>query len=90
MLAYVAIVHIYFDFFIVFLLKAMRGLEVERQNCSLYSGTGGGISGLVAQSVMSATDMLGRQDVCGLSAMYPCLTQWICVCTKPKDVGMPL
>ena len=45
--------------------------------------------GLVAQSVMSATDTLGRRDVCGLSTTDPPLGQWFCVCTMPKDVGMP-
>ena len=39
---------------------------------------------------MSATDLLGHQDVCGLSAIDPHPRQRICVCTKPKDVGMPL
>ena len=38
---------------------------------------------LVAQSVMSATDTLGHQDVRGMSATDPR------VCTMPKDVGMP-
>ena len=46
--------------------------------------------GLVGQSVMSATDTLGHQDVCGLSATDPCQRQWICVPTMPKDVGIPL
>ena len=45
--------------------------------------------GLVAQSVMSATDKLGHQDVHGLSAIDPRPRQWISVRTKPKDVGMP-
>ena len=48
------------------------------------------LAGLVAQSVMSATDTLGHWDVHGLSAIDPCLRQWICVCTMPKDVGMLL
>ena len=39
---------------------------------------------LVAQSVMSATDMPGHRDVCGLSATDLCPSQWICVGTKPK------
>ena len=47
-------------------------------------------AGLVAQSVMSATDTLGHRDVHGLSAIDPRPRQWICVCTMPKDVGMPL
>ena len=42
------------------------------------------------QSVMSATDMLGHRDVHGLSTIDLHLRQWICVCTMPKDVGMPL
>ena len=46
-------------------------------------------AGLVAQSVMSATDTLGHQDVRGLSATDPGLRKWICVCTMSKDVGMP-
>ena len=41
------------------------------------------------QSVMSATDMLGQWAVHGLSAKDPLLRQWICIRTKPKDVGMP-
>ena len=45
---------------------------------------------LVAQSVMSATDTLGHRDINGLSAIDPCPRQWICVCTMPKDIGMPL
>ena len=47
-------------------------------------------TGLVAQSVMSATDTLGHWDVHGLSAIDPCPRQWICICTMPKDVGIPL
>ena len=47
------------------------------------------LAGLVAQSVMSATDMLGYWDVCGLSAIDPRPRQWISICTMPKDVGMP-
>ena len=47
------------------------------------------LAGLVAQSNMSATDTLGHRDVRGLSATDPCPRQWICVCTMPKDVGMP-
>ena len=39
---------------------------------------------------MSATDTLGHWDVHGLSAIDPCPRQWICICTMPKDVGMPL
>ena len=39
---------------------------------------------------MSATETLGHRDVGGLSAIDYRLRQWICVCTKPKDVGMPL
>ena len=35
-------------------------------------------------------DMLGHWDVGGLSAIDPCPRHWISVCTKPKDVGMPL
>ena len=53
-------------------------------------GTGGAWAGLVAQSVISATDTLGHRDVHGLSAIDPRPRQWICVCTMPKDVGMPL
>ena len=47
-------------------------------------------AGLVAQSVMSATDTLGYRDVHGLSATGPRPRQWISVQTMPKDVGMPL
>ena len=43
--------------------------------------------GLVAQSVMSATGMLGHRDVCVLSATDPHPRQWVCVCTMPNDVG---
>ena len=39
--------------------------------------------------VMSATNMLGHQDVLGLSAIDPCLRQWISILTIPKDVCMP-
>ena len=46
------------------------------------------IVGLVAQSVMSATGMLGHRDVCVLSATDPHPRQWVCVCTMPNDVGM--
>ena len=46
--------------------------------------------GLVAQSVISATDTLGHRDVHGLSAIDPRPRLWICICTMPKDVGMPL
>ena len=35
---------------------------------SIYSKFGGTVAGLVVQSVMSAIDMLGHWDVCGLSA----------------------
>ena len=48
------------------------------------------MGGLVAQSVMSATDKLGHWDIRGLSAIDPRQRQQISVCTKPKDVGMPL
>ena len=48
------------------------------------------LAGLVAQSVMSATDTLGPRDVRGLSAIDPHPRQWISVCTMPKDVGMLL
>ena len=34
-----------------------------------FDGTGGKVSGLVAQSVMSATDTLGHWDVRGLSSI---------------------
>ena len=47
-------------------------------------------AGLVAQSAMSAIDRVGYRDVHGLSAIDPRPRQWICVCTMPKDVGMPL
>ena len=47
------------------------------------------LAGLLAQSVMSATDTLGHWDVGGLSATEPRPRQWICICTMPKDVGMP-
>ena len=47
-----------------------------------------GLAGVVAQSVMSATDTLGHQDVHGLFALDPCLRQWISVCTMPKDVDL--
>ena len=43
----------------------------------------------MAQSVMSATDMLGHRDVCGMSATDPHWRQWISVRTMPKDVSMP-
>ena len=46
--------------------------------------------GLVAWSAMSITDMLGHQDVRGLSAIDPCPWQWISICTMPKDVGILL
>ena len=39
---------------------------------------------------MSATDMLGHQDVCGLSAIDPHQRQCISVRAIPKDVGMLL
>ena len=52
------------------------------------SGTVGTVGGLVAQSVMSATDTLGYQAVRGLSATDPHPRQWISVRTLPKDVGM--
>ena len=43
----------------------------------------------MAQSEMSATDMLGH--VCGLSAVNPSPRQWISVhYSMPKDVGMLL
>ena len=48
------------------------------------------IVGLVAQSVMSATDTLGYQDVRGLSASDSCPRQWIGVRTMLKDVCMPI
>ena len=41
------------------------------------------------QSLMSATDTLGHQDVRGLSAIDPHRRQWISV-TMCKDVGMSL
>ena len=44
----------------------------------------------MAQSVMSATDTLGYQDVRGLSATDPRPRQWISIHTMPKDGGMPL
>ena len=44
----------------------------------------------MAQAVISAFDMLGHQDVHGLSAIDPCLRQGISIRTMPKDVGMPL
>ena len=47
-------------------------------------------AGLVAQSVMSATDTLGHWDVRGLSATDPHLGQWISIRTMPKVVGMRL
>ena len=47
-------------------------------------------AGLVAQSVLSATDTLGHRDVRGLSAIDPRGRQWISVRTMPRDVGMPL
>ena len=40
------------------------------------------------QSVMSAIDTIGHQDVLGLSATDPRPRQWICIHTMPKDVGM--
>ena len=46
--------------------------------------------GLVAQSVMSATDTLGYRDVRHLSVTDPSRKQWISVCTMPKDVSMQL
>ena len=48
------------------------------------------IVGLVVQSVMSATDTLGYQDVRGLSASDSCPRQWIGVRTMLKDVCMPI
>ena len=42
----------------------------------------------MAQSEMSATDMLGHRDVCGMSATDPRLRLWIRVRTMPKDVSM--
>ena len=60
-------------------------LEILQLSCM----AGNPPAGLVAQSVMSATDMLGHQDVRGLSATDPRLRQWICVCTIPKEVGIP-
>ena len=39
---------------------------------------------------MSASDMLGYRDVCGLSTTHPCPRQWISVRTMPNDVGMSL
>ena len=60
------------------------------------SGTGGAERdwwcrvGLVAQSVMSATDTLGHlghQDVCCF-VTDPCQRQWICIRTMSKDIGM--
>ena len=39
---------------------------------------------------MSATDMLGHQDVGGFSAIDPPPRQLISVHTMPKDVGMLL
>ena len=45
------------------------------------SGTPTELAGLVVQSVMSATDMLGYRDVLGLSATDPCLRQWISIRT---------
>ena len=44
--------------------------------------------GLVAQSVMSATDTLGNRNVRGLSATDPPRRQWFCDLTMPKDAGM--
>ena len=46
--------------------------------------------GLVAQSVISATDTLRHRDVHGLSAIGPRLRQWISICIMLMDVGMPL
>ena len=46
--------------------------------------------GLVALSVMSATDTLEYWDVIILSATDPRMRQWNSVHTMPKDVGMPL
>ena len=48
------------------------------------------LAGLVAQSVLSATDTLGYRDVHGLSATDPHRRQWISVGTMPNDVGVPL
>ena len=41
---------------------------------------------MVAQSVMSVSDMLGHWDIYvdGFSATDPRLRQWISVCTMPK------
>ena len=72
--------------------------EILEQGRHGTCGTGGAVQrdwwrsyvGLVAQSVITATDMLGHWDVGGLSAIDPCPRHWISVCTKPKDVGMPL
>ena len=49
----------------------------------------GQFAGLVAQSVMSATDTLGHWDVRGLSAIDPHPRQWISIHTMLKDVGLP-
>ena len=47
----------------------------------------------MAQSVMSATNRLGHQDVQyvhGLSAADPCLRLWISGRSMPKDAGLLL
>ena len=46
------------------------------------------VAGLVAQSVMSATDTLGHPDENGLSAIDPRLRPRICLSTMHKDFGM--
>ena len=43
-------------------------------------------AGMVAQSVMSATDMLGKRDVRSLSVTDP--RPQITIITMPKDLGM--
>ena len=68
---------------LVTLLK--KQLKIIANKCFVimrnYSKTCGAIAGLLTQSVMSATDILGHRDVCGLSAadLYP--RQQICVPT---------
>ena len=47
-------------------------------------------TGLVAQSEMSAIDMLGYWDAHGLSATNPLPRLGISICIMPKDVDTPL
>ena len=67
----------------------MAGSRVTTASCQTNYYYNYNPLGLVAQSVMSATDMVGHRDVHGLSGIDPCSRQWISVHTKPKYVGIP-